>query len=306
MNRTSGWITGRSQIAFIVGLIVAFAVIFWMEHLRFQESYEPLGTYWIESIEVPPERSRPSEASSQIEAWRQEALAAVAMAEPQAAHTAVLLTYAVCVRRGYACAESLRERAEGALAAVAADQASAGSLEEKALMLVATVALLAEDSPIDARAAYRVLTQQLRKLTESSLVVEAGLRQFIARAVALTGHELPDARSYAELRPIFQAADGMTRLGVQQASALTRGLGLIVACFPGHGYARSLLWQSYRGWAYEDVQPLTAALWWSQFDDEQLADLGLRLSDTDLSRLPPLEAAMIFLALSAAEAGPLL
>lgn len=299
---TSGWITGRSQIAFIVGLFLAFGVIIWLELLRFERTVDPLGSLWIEAPAMPGRPAAEAVAPERLRTGRDALTAVLAAADPADDRAALLLGYAACRVAADDCATALREPAAAALAAAAGAPAAWDGGLQAPLELLSLTALL-QAGEAEALPAWQAAVPR----EGAGLPAAPGLRQFAARVLALSGREAPDDRSYGELRDRLRAADAFTRLGEGISGDLALGLAALAAAFPGEDPARALAWRAWAEWPWEPSQaPLPLlALWWSLFDEPAIGPLLERRLQA-LADAEPLEAAFALLALTAAERGSLL
>lgn len=307
-RRVSGWISSRSQIAFLVGLVIASGVIFWLEKVRFEQSDDPLGSYWIHETAQPPARLPDAGALTLVAQWRPILAARLAAGDPEGAPAPLLLAYATCLQAGDPCAELLQPAAQAALAAVAASSDWPDPLDP-ALALVALATLERQAVAPDPRPAYRTLARWLDGFDEADLAGRFGIAQFFARAAALTGHEFAGFRSYASLRPIFESADGLTRLGVPASGELVLGLALLLESFPRAPIANLLLWRACLDWpgGLGEAPAAVALHCWSRFSAPEIdAAVTPTLRAVDPASLTARDAALALLALTALEQGPLL
>lgn len=305
---TSGWIAGRSQITFLVGLVIAAGVIFWLEKVRFETSDDPLGSFWIEQREPPAPRVLDAGARTLIEQWRPELVAKIVAADPALDPVPVLLGYASCLKALDPCAARLTQPAREAIQEVATGVRWEDPLLPS-LTLVALASLQRDRGAPDPRAAWRTVALWLDGFDDWALGGRFGTAQFVSRAAALTGNEYASFRSYASLREVLEAADGLTRLGTARTAELARGLGLLTVMFPRTPLAKVLLWQVCTAWPGDLAEsPIpVAVLCWSNFAAPELnRPLSARLVDPDLQSLSPLDAAIVLLTLTALEQGPLL
>lgn len=303
----SGWITGRSQIAFLVGLAIAAGVIFWLEKVRFEASDDPLGSFWIEQREPPP-RVLDAGARTLIELWRPELVTRLAGLDPAIDPVPVLLGYVSCLKALDPCAARLAQPAREAIHTIATGVRWEDPLLPS-LSLVALASLQRDLGAPDPRAAWRTVALWLDSYDDWALGGRFGTAQFVSRAAALTGNEFARFRSYASLRGVLETADGLTRLGAGRSGELARGLGLLTVAFPRTPLAKILLWQVCTNWPGNLAEaPLpVAVLCWSNFDAPELnRPLATRLVEPDLQSLSPLDDAIVLLALTALEQGPLL
>ncbi len=308
-RRTSGWITGRSQLAFLIGLILASGAIFWLEKIRFESTDDPLGSFWIDQRQPPTARVLDAGARTLIEQWRPKLADQVAALSPTQYPSVVLLAYASCLKADAPCATQLRPLASEALEQVAAGATTWPGPLQPSLALVALTLFERNVAAPDPRPAWQVVARWLDGLDEWSLGGLHGLAQFISRSAALTGNEFAAFRSYASLRPVLETADGLTRLGEVRVTDLSRGLGLLSITFPRSPLAKILLWHVCTGWpgGLEQAPLVTAVLCWSNFAAPEVNQpLATRLSDSDLTELSPLDTAIVLLALTTLERGPLL
>ena len=202
----------------------------------------------------------------------------------------------------------LMAAAEAALAAVAAGHAWRDPLDP-GLALVALAALERQAEAPDPRPAYRALVRWLEGFEQARLAERFGVAQFFARAAALTGNEFASFRSYASLRPIFQSADGLLRLGEAARLELANGLGLLLEVFPQAPIANQLLWQLCTDWpgGLARAPAPVAVHCWSRFAGPEI-DPGVTpvLRALEPASLSPREAAIALIALQTLERGPLL
>ena len=301
-GRTSGWITGRSQIAFIVGLFLAFGLIIWLELLRFERTADPLGSLWIEAPTMPGRPAAEAAAPEQLAAGRDALAAVLAAADPADDRAALLLGYAACRVAAADCADRLEPLAAAALAAAAeAPAAWDGGLQAPLEFLSLTALLQAGGA--EALPAWHAAVPR----EDAGLPAAPGIRQFAARALALSGREAPGDRAYGELRDRLHAADAFTRMGEEISGDLALGLAALAAAFPGEDPARALAWRAWAEWPWERSEaPLPLlALWRGLFDEPAIAPLLDRRLQA-LGDVEPLEAAFGLLGLTAAERGSLL
>ncbi|MGD9740936.1 MAG: hypothetical protein AB7O56_12100 [Bauldia sp.] len=295
-TRTNGWITARSQIAFVVGLLIAVGIIFWLEVIRFQTGDDPAGDAWLQAEAVP---ARGPVNAATVAALRS------ALAGPAAAGedpTTLLLAASACPAAAAECAPL-----HDALAAAPSEPSPATDAVGLALRIVALAALLREPSPSPAlNVVWRMTAAQGAAQSVASLPDQIGLRQFAGHAATLTGRMFYEAARYAGFRDVFDAADGLSRRGLSASAGIALGLGLLTVTFPDNATARQLFYRTYAEWPFpiEDTPVELIALWWSQFGDGQEASLLERVGDG----LPsPLAAAIVLLAAGVAEAArPLL
>lgn len=291
----NGWITARSQISFVIGLVLAVGVIFWLELVQFRNADDPSGDGWVVTVDLPSPRGLLTEAPD----WFAAALTIVAEGNDP---VATALVAAAC--RGLASCAPAPEAVTMALLELAASPAAWDDAPAGPASLAALSALLGAADDREAVSAWAVAREAAGQMAASSITSEHGLRQFAARAATLAGRDFAAARRLTDLRDVFEPADGLQRMGATRSANLALGLGLLDATFPDTGAVRQLLWQTFSEWpfALADTPVSVVALWWSAFSIEGLdSELDIRLA-----MATPLEAAFVILAATSAGRGPLL
>lgn len=192
-RRSSGWITARSQIAFVIGLMIAAGLIFWLEHVRFTTLRDPLGIAWLEASDPPADLGLAD--ADVARAWADHLVARLASLDPETEQVAALLAARACPAVSDRCAP-LEAAADQALESMSGDVELPDDPVAQALMIVAVEAALqhgvADAAWLDA---YRLASAMPRPLS-----AEPGLRQFTSRAAALVGREFPVQRDFSDLR----------------------------------------------------------------------------------------------------------
>lgn len=295
MKSRNNWITARSQIAFVVGFVIAVAIIFWLESAEFGRADDPAGTDWIVAVDLPGPRMVDAGGPG----WLGDAVATVAAGDDA---TATVVAAAAC-RDEPVCAP-LADELPMALGVVAMSPRPWGDSPAGALTLTALAALLSTGTAPDALPAWRSAVAAAAALDAADLPSHAGLRQFAARSAALSGRDFAAALRFLELSAIFDSADGLVRLGLPAAADLALGLGLLADWFPDDEAARQLLWRTYDEWPYplDETPTPVLALWWSQFDEDRTEALIAER----MAAATPLDAAVAIVAAEAALRGALL
>lgn len=294
-GQRSGWITARSQIAFVVGLVIAVGVIFWLELVQFRNADDPMGDSWVVALDVPAWRI----ADDARPAWLDTAIATVAAGDDPVASA---LVAAACSRSSIC--DAAPDASSAALTVLASSPAPWDAVRGP-VALVALSALLADTADPAVAAAWAAAQGMAEGLGATSIPSEFGLRQFAARAATLAGRDFAAARRLTELRDVFEPADGLRRIGLARATELALGLGLLDAMFPDTGAIRQLLWRTYADWpaGIADAPLSVIALWWSAFG---IGGLEEEISSR-MATAGALEAGIAVLALtSAGGRGPLL
>lgn len=291
--RRNGWITARSQIAFVVGLVLAVGVIFWLELIQFRNADDPSGDAWVMEVALPEPRA----VTDTPPLWLATAIAIVANSED---HSARVVVAAACHAFG-GCPDGAGDVGVS-LAELAGSPVPWSDAPDGPLTFAALTAL-ASSAVGEALPAWAAAWNAVALISDGSITDRDGLRQFTGRALALAGRDAP-ARRYADLRQIFEPADGLKRIGNARAVDLATGLGLLVATFPETGAARQLLWQTYLAWptSLAETPVELIALWWSAFTVPGLeTELGARIAGA-----APMAAAIAVLAATTAGRAPLL
>lgn len=293
-GRRNGWITARSQITFVVGLVIAVGVIFWLELVQFRNADDPFGDSWVVAVDLPAARAGDAEPE-----WLRAASAVVAGGGDA---VAIAMVAAACGATG-ACVTP-PESVANAMARLSGDPAAWGDDIRGPVALAALASLLGVTPTDQALAAWAAARAQVVSMPAAAITSQPGQRQFAARAAALSGRDLAAARRLTDLRDVFEPADGLSRLGAARSVALAEGLGLLLAVFPDTGSVRQLFWRTYDEWPFGlSATPVSLlALWWSAFD---VADVDAELTSR-MAAATPFEAAIAVLAASSVEHGPLL
>lgn len=313
-----GWLTARGQIAFLVGLVIAFSAIFALERVDFSRTADPLGVGWMDRRSgVPFERLR-SQVAPEVRqrmigtATRMLAdrmLAERTGAQPTLATGAALLGYAACVHMADPCAERLAPTMDsGHVFSGGPDLAL-----DRFMGLLGATSLMQHDRRSQAALAYWRDAAHALAVTGAVLLPNApGHAQFGARTSQLVGLAAPVARNYTSLAPYFENADGFTRAGLENSRTTAEGLALIATAYRDDGASRRLSWYAAIGLGgrWEDLPTGLLALWWRLFNEPGVEEaLSARLvSGTWVGPGGPVrnvDLAMILLAFASLDAGPL-
>jgi hypothetical protein len=165
-RRRNGWITARSQITFVVGLVIAVVVIFWLELVQFRNADDPSGDGWVVALDLPAARAWSAEPE-----WLRPAIAVVAGGGDA---VATALVAAACGATS-PCAPAPDDVAS-ALAGVSVDPAAWGSDIRGPLALAALARLLGSTPADQAAAAWAAARAEAVAMSAAAITTDYGRR----------------------------------------------------------------------------------------------------------------------------------